>query len=98
MSEILYWSATKLADAIKNREVSAREAVEACLARIETVNPRINAVVQLKAEESMVLADACDRGLGKGSVSGPLHGVPITLKDSIDTAGIISTGASFSGM
>ena len=94
MNDIIYQSACALARALRARELSSRELVEACLARIEQVNPQINAVVQLAAERALDEADACDRLAARGEFRGALHGVPITLKDSLDTAGIISTGGT----
>lgn len=84
-------SAAQLAAAIRARAISAREAVDACLARIERVNPRLNAVVALRAEAARREADAADRAVERGQSLGPLHGVPITVKDSFDTAGLVST-------
>ncbi|HKJ52786.1 MAG TPA: amidase, partial [Gammaproteobacteria bacterium] len=94
MSEIHYWSACRLAQAIRAGELGSREAVEACLARIDAVNPAINAVVQLVAERARAEADERDREVSAGRFRGPLHGVPFTVKDSFDTAGILSTGGT----
>jgi amidase len=94
MNDIIFQSASTLARSLRARELSSREIVELCLARIEAVNPQINAVVQLCAERALVEADVCDRLAASGDFRGPLHGVPITLKDSLDTAGIISTGGT----
>ena len=84
-------SARALARAIRARELSVREAVDACLARIEEVNPRLNAVVLIRGEEARREADEADAALARGEETGPLQGVPITLKDSHDTAGTVST-------
>ena len=94
MSELIYWSACRIAEEIRAGRVSAREAVDACLARIEAVNPAINAVVQLVAGRAREEADALDRLAARGQFRGPLHGVPITIKDSLDTEGIVSTGGT----
>ena len=94
MSEMIYWSACQMAREIRAGRVGAREVAEACLARIEAVNPALNAVVQLVADRALAEADACDRQAAKGQFQGPLHGVPITIKDSLDTEGIISTGGT----
>lgn len=94
MTETLWSrSATWLARAIAAREVSSLEAVEACLARIEAVNPRINAVVRL-ADDARDRARAADEALARGEIVGPLHGVPFTLKDSLDTAGVVTTAGT----
>ena len=63
----------------------------ALLSRIEQVNGELNAVVQLAAQGAQTEAEAADAQLARGAVRGPLHGVPITIKDSLDTAGIVST-------
>src|SRR5260370_35324079 len=88
---LIYISATALARRIREKKVSAKEAVTAYLARIAEVNPRLNAVVQLCAERAQREAQQADAMLAKGQPKGPLHGVPITIKDSFDTAGIVST-------
>ena len=94
MSEAIYWSASRIAAEIRARKLTSREIVDACLKRIEQVNPKINAVVQLVAERARREADELDRLSASGRFKGPLHGVPITIKDSLDSAGIISTGGT----
>ncbi|HUV22087.1 MAG TPA: amidase [Gammaproteobacteria bacterium] len=94
MNDSIYWSACALAHALRERELSAREIVDACLTRIDVVNPSINAVVQLVPERARSEADALDKLAAGGHFKGPLHGVPITIKDSLDTAGIVSTGGT----
>jgi amidase len=89
-----YASAAALARAIRNKEVSSEEVVNAHLQRIEAVNPRLNAVVQIVAAEALGQARAADAALASGTVRGPLHGVPMTIKDCLDTAGVISTGGT----
>jgi amidase len=84
-------SATAIAAAIRTGALSSREAVDACLARIERVNPQLNAVVALRAEGARADADAADAARAQGRSLGPLHGVPITVKDSFDTAGLVTT-------
>ena len=86
-------SAAWLARAIAAREVSSLEVVDACLARIEAVNPRINAVVRLAAD-ARDRARAADAALARGEATGPLHGVPFTIKDSMDTAGVVTTAGT----
>ncbi len=94
MDKLIYRSAVTLAKQIRAGELSSREVVEACLERIEAVNPKINAVVQLAAGRAREEADQLDRDAASGRFHGPLHGVPITLKDSLDTAGIVTTGGT----
>jgi amidase len=90
-TDILYMSATKLAGLIREKKVSAVEATKAYLARIEAVNPKINAIVALCAERALLEAKAADASLAKGKLLGPLHGVPFTIKDSLETEGVLST-------
>ena len=91
--ELSYRSATWLSAAIRAREVSSVEVVEACLGRIAEVNPRLNAVVRL-ADDALELARRADAGLAAGDETGPLHGVPFTIKDSLDTAGLVTTAGT----
>jgi amidase len=91
---LLYTSATTLAQVIRDKQVSAQEVIEAHLQRIEEVNPMLHAVVQLVADRALDEARTADQALGQGKTLGPLHGVPMTIKDSLDTAGVISTGGT----
>ncbi|OEC94706.1 amidase [Rhizobium sp. YK2] len=94
MSEnIIYSDATKLADMIRSREVSAVEVVKAHLNRIQAVDPKINAIVTL-AENALEKAEAADAAVRAGDELGALHGVPFTVKDSIDTAGVATQRGS----
>lgn len=86
-------SAIQLANAIRRRAISSVEVVDAVLARIAAVNGTLNAVVQLDGDRARALAREADRV--PTARRGPLHGVPVTIKDSFDTAGIISTGGSW---
>lgn len=90
MSELTFLSASELARRIRLGEVSAVEAVEAHLRRIEAVNPILNALVT-PASDPLAQARQADAALAAGEKIGPFHGVPMTLKDSFDTAGIVST-------
>ena len=92
--DLLFNSARSIGEAIRDRTVSVVEVVEAHLARIDEVNSRLNAVVQLCAERALDEARAADAALGGGGAIGALHGVPITIKDSHDTEGVISTGGT----
>jgi amidase len=94
MDKLVYASATALARAIRAKEVSSEEVVDAYLQRIEEVNPKLNAVVQLTADEARAQAREADAALTRGHIKGPLHGVPITIKDNIETAGVICTGGT----
>jgi amidase len=94
MNDIIDASATALARAIRAKEVSSAEVVQVYLQRIEAVNPALNAVVQLCADTALAEAKAADATLARGQLLGPLHGVPMTIKDSLDTAGVITTGGT----
>jgi len=88
--ELCFQSATELAWRVRSREVSAVELVEAHLRRIEHVNRRLKAVVQLDADRALEAARAADRLLADGAPIGPVHGVPFTAKDNLETAGIVT--------
>ena len=94
MDDVIYASATDLARAIRAKAISSAEVVQVYLQRIEAVNPHLNAVVQLRPEAALAEARAADAALARRQVLGPLHGVPMTIKDSLDTAGIITTGGT----
>jgi amidase len=87
-------TATALAQRIRSRELSAVEVMDAHLARIERVNPELNAIVTLDADGARSAAAAADRALAEGRAPGPLHGLPIAVKDLEDTAGMRTTYGS----
>jgi amidase len=92
MSEELWrLGAVELAARIRARQVSAREAATSVLTRIAEVNPRINALPEVMADEALAAADAADRALAAGLAPGALHGVPVTIKVNVDTAGHATT-------
>src|SRR5258707_10755553 len=91
MSEIWQLSATELAQRIARRQLSSVEAVNAHLARIDAVNPALNAVVRVLADEARAGAVLADQALASGKTVGPLHGVPFTVKENIDMAGLPTT-------
>src|SRR5437016_3509452 len=91
--ELTTKSATELASLIRSREVSPVEVIDAHLRRIESINPSLNAIVTL-AEDAIDHARAADSALSKGETTGPLHGVPLTVKDTIDTKGLRTTSGS----
>ena len=80
-TDLCYMPATELADAIRAKNLSAVEITSAVLNRIKRLEPKLNAFAYLAAEEAMDAAQAADRGLAKGDPIGPLHGVPVTIKD-----------------
>ena len=92
--DFIYWPVMRISKAIRAKEVSSEEAVRAFLDRIEAVNPKINAVVTLAADRAIKEARQADAELARGSCRGLLHGVPMTIKDSFDTAGVVSTAGT----
>lgn len=94
VNELQQMSATSLVGAIRRRDVSAREAVESQLDRIAAVNPVINAVVTLAPDDARAAAEAADRLTVSGADLPPLHGLPMTHKDTHDVAGMRSTHGS----
>jgi amidase len=93
--DFIYSSTTQLAALIRAKKISALEAVDAYIARQLLVNDRLNAVVMNCYERARTEARALDAKAAKGEWVGPLHGVPITIKDSLDTEGVITTGATY---
>jgi amidase len=88
------WPAHRQAQAIAQRTLSSRELLDAMLARVERLNPTLNAVVTLDAERGHAEAAAADAATAAGHSGGPLHGLPITIKDALCVAGMRSTGGS----
>ena len=93
-TELCFLSAIELVQRIKNREVSAREVMEAHLKQIENINPKVNAIVTLVADQALHQADKSDRALDRGEAFGVLHGLPLGVKDLVHTKGIRTTYAS----
>jgi aspartyl-tRNA(Asn)/glutamyl-tRNA(Gln) amidotransferase subunit A len=91
---IYYLDATALAALIRTKQLSSREVVQVHLDRIQAVNPKINAVVTLLAEQALTSADAADRAVATGAPLGALHGVPFSIKDALDTAGVLTQRGS----
>ncbi|KJK20750.1 amidase [Burkholderiaceae bacterium 16] len=85
------WSAVDIAAAVRRREISCREATASALARIEQLNPSINALAEVLAGQALASADAADRLTASGAQLGPLHGVPVTIKINVDQAGHATT-------
>ncbi len=94
MTELIRCSASKMARLLRAHELSAVELIEAHLERIAAINPQLNAVVTLCAERARREAAAADAAVARRDRLAPLHGVPFTLKDSHDTAGVVSTGGT----
>ena len=81
-------------DLVRQKDVSPVELTEACLARIERHDRAINAFITVTREQALAAAREIDGELRRGRPRGPLHGIPIALKDNIDTAGVLTTAAS----
>jgi amidase len=94
MSELAYLSAIELAARIRKRELSSREAVDYFLLRVEKLDKPINSVVTIDAERARKEADAADAALARGEGQGALHGVPMTVKDSLQTKGMKTTSGA----
>ena len=91
MDELWRLSATDLAKRIRSKKVSAREAAEAALSRLDAVNPKLNAIIDHRPEDALARADVIDQAVGRGESLGPLAGVPITIKVNADQAGYATT-------
>ncbi len=94
MSELAYATAVELAKKIRQRDVSSREMLDHFLERVDKLDKPINSVVTLDAERARAEADAADTALARGEMRGPLHGVPMTIKDSFQTAGMRTTSGA----
>ena len=92
--DILRLTAVEMSGLLKNRDVSAMEILEAHLARIEECNPTINAIVALSEDVARTQAQSVDDRLKNGETVGPLAGLPVGIKDTIDTKGIRTTHGS----
>ena len=91
MTELWRQSASELAKLIASKQVSATEVVDAHLARMDALNSQVNAVVRVLADEARSAAVEADRKVASGERIGPLHGVPVTVKENIDMAGLPTT-------
>jgi amidase len=91
MDELWRWDAVALAAAIRARTVSAREAVKACLERLAAVNTKLNAVTAPAPQDPLAAAEDADRAVARGDALGPLHGVPVAIKENVDQAGAATT-------
>ncbi len=89
--ELWKWDAVALAEGIRTRAISSREAVQACVERMHAVNPQLNAVTSDLSAEALAAADRADAAAAAGPKTqmrlGPLHGVPVTIKENVDQAG-----------
>jgi amidase len=91
VNEILFKSATDVAGMLRRKEISSTALTEMLLTQIDSVNSALNAVVELRSEEALREAGAADATIVDGKEVGPLHGVPMTIKDSFNVAGMPTT-------
>ena len=91
MSEIAFASATELAARIQRKEISSAELLALYFERVDRLNPALNAIIVQRRDEAMARAEAADAALARGERWGPLHGVPMTVKESYDVAGTPTT-------
>ncbi len=91
----LHWMSIEDAAAlVRRRKVSPVELTQLCLSRVERLNPKLNAFITVCGEKALADARAAEKEVGAGRWRGPLHGIPIALKDLFDTAGVLTTAAS----
>jgi len=91
MAELAFRPATALLAALERRETSSEELLRLYLARVDALRGPVNAVVTLDADRALAEARACDAERAAGSLRGPLHGLPVTVKDSFETEGLLTT-------
>jgi len=89
-----FYSISELAPRLRRREISPIEITRACLERIERLNPALNAFITVTGESALAEARAAEAEIGRGEWRGPLHGVPVALKDLIDTANVRTSSGS----
>jgi amidase len=94
MTEVTLRPAVQLVAALREGTLGARELLESYLQRIDQHNPRLNAVVTLDVERARRAADAADAARARGQSLGPLHGLPMTVKDTLETAGLRTTAGA----
>jgi aspartyl-tRNA(Asn)/glutamyl-tRNA(Gln) amidotransferase subunit A len=93
-SRILKLSLTKVSQLVRSKKISPVELTRACLARIEELNPRLNAFITVTPDSALAQAREAEAEIQKGHSRGPLHGIPVALKDLLDTSRIRTTAAS----
>jgi aspartyl-tRNA(Asn)/glutamyl-tRNA(Gln) amidotransferase subunit A len=89
-----FWTLSEAADQLRKRKTSSEELTRMCLDRIRRRNGPLNTFITITADSALEQARACDRDSDRRIARGPLHGLPIALKDNIDTAGVLTTAAS----
>ena len=93
-TDLCFLPAVELIRRLKNKEISSREIISAHLAQIERVNPQVNAIVTLIADQALAEADRADKANARGDSLGPLHGLPVAHKDLQSTRGVRTTFGS----
>ena len=93
-AEIPFLSVSQLSELIKNRQVSPVEAVEGYLDRIDSLNGRLYAYLTVCRDQALQDARESERALARGEYLGPLHGIPVAVKDQLNTAGIRTTSGT----
>lgn len=92
MTDFLWqWGAGSLAQAIREKKLSSREVIEAHLERIDAVNHKMNAVTMVLEGDALRAASEADRRIAAGDSVGPLHGIPVSIKECIDLVGTPTT-------
>src|SRR5690242_11201972 len=94
MSSMTELELAKVAELVRNKRVSPVELTNECLKRIERLNPKLNAFITVTADSALAEAHAAESEIQRGNWRGPLHGIPIALKDILDTTGVRTTAAS----
>jgi len=92
--ELPFLTASQLSNLIETKEVSPVEATEAYLDRIEEVDPKLNSYITITGEQAVESARQAEQEIAAGKHRGPLHGVPMAVKDQFNTAGVLTTGGS----
>lgn len=93
-SELVMLDLSEASRAVQKKEVSPVELTQACLARIEKLNPRLNAFITITGDAALEAARKAEAEIARGEWKGPLHGIPLAVKDLIETAGVKTTAAS----
>ncbi len=93
-SQLPFLSATELSSLIGSREVSSVEVTETYLDRIDEIDGRLHSYITVTREEALAAARQADQEISAGQHRGPMHGVPIAVKDQLYTKGILTTGGS----
>lgn len=93
-SELLRANLAEVSELLRGKKLSPVEVTQACLARIEALNPELNAFITVTGDTALAQARAAESEIQRGDWRGPLHGIPLALKDLIDVAGVPTTAAS----